>query len=114
MTPSPNKAFIENKNRTQHGKVVTRQEPKVDERILTLSFNLTAKDKEQFMERYASLCELLEVGYIELKTKYTKHKDGTPVVYKMIYEGCSQFSQFRQSIGKFSLKLNEPNPKDRR
>lgn len=114
MTPAPNKAFIENKSRTQHGKVVTRTEPKVDERSLTLSFNLTAKDKDKFMERYWALCDLLEVGYIELKTKYTKHKDGTPVVYKMIYGGCSQFSQFRQSIGKFALKLNEPNPKDRR
>lgn len=108
MTPAPNKALIENSSRLEHGKRITPSMPRVDSRSLTLSFNITAKDEEQFMQRYAALCELLEGGYIEMKTSFQKD-----VIYKMYYESCSQFSQFRRSIGKFSLKLNEPNPKDR-
>ena len=108
MTPVPNKPFIENKSRLEHGKRVINNNPKKDERNLTLSFNLTASDETQFMQRYVTLCKMLELGYVELKTKYQED-----VVYKMSYEGCTQFSQFRRSIGKFSLKLNEPNPDDR-
>lgn len=109
MTPAPNKEYIKNSSRLEDGSRVTKSTPRKNERSVTLSFNLTAKDEEQFMDRYARICdELLAGGYIELKTSFQKN-----VVYKMYYESCSQFSQFRQSIGKFSLKLNEPNPTDR-
>ena len=109
MTPAPNKAYIENSNRTRDGKVITNHNPKKDSRDLTLSFNITASDSTQFMQRYAKICdEILAKGYIEMKTEF---QEG--VVYKMYYSSCTQFSQFRQSIGHFSLKLNEPNPNDR-
>ena len=35
------------------------------------------------------------------------------IVYRTIYISCNQFSQFMQGIGKFVLKLNEPNPNNR-
>lgn len=109
MTPASNKEYIKNTSRTEHGSRITPSSPKKSERSVTLSFNLTAKDEEQFMSRYAKICEeILDGGYIEMKTSFQKD-----VVYKMFYESCTQFSQFRQAIGKFSLKLNEPNPKDR-
>lgn len=109
MTPAPNKAYIENSCRTEHGSTITNHMPKKDARSVTLSFNLTAKDETEFMSRYAKICdEVLDGGYIEMRTSF---QEG--VVYKMYYESCTQFSQFRQLIGKFSLRLNEPNPKDR-
>lgn len=74
----------------------------------TLQINLTAPDKDTFFRRYDSFCDELETGVLEIKTKYQP-----AVVYKTIYQSCQQFSQFMQGIGKFVLKLNEPNPKNR-
>lgn len=109
MTPSPNKSYIENKSRLEDGKRVIVHNPKVDERSVTLTFNLTAKDEGQFFERYNSFCEELAKGELHIKTKYQKG-----VVYKMVYESCTQFAQLIREIAKFSLKLTEPNPTDRK
>lgn len=84
------------------------RQPRVDVRNLTLQINLTASSEEQFFERYNSFCEELATGALEIETKYQPK-----VVYKTIYQSCSQFSQFMRGIGKFSLKLYEPNPNDR-
>lgn len=108
MTPAPTKGFIENKSRLEHGKRVIRDNPKVDERDLTLQLNLTANSDTQFFERYESFCAELETGYLEIRTKYQPN-----VVYRTSYISCQQFSQFMRGIGKFVLKLNEPNPKNR-
>lgn len=108
MTPSPNKAYIENKSRLEDGKRVIVHNPKVDERSVTLTFNLTAKNEDEFFTRYNSFCEELKNGYIEIKTKYQEN-----VVYRMVYESCTQFSQLIREIAKFSLKLTEPDPTDR-
>ncbi|MBQ5840263.1 MAG: hypothetical protein IIW42_09630 [Bacteroidaceae bacterium] len=108
MTPSPNKAYIENKSRLEDGKRVIVHNPKVDERSVTLTFNLTAKSEDEFFARYNSFCEELKNGYMEIKTKYQKN-----VVYRMVYESCTQFSQLIREIAKFSLKLTEPDPTNR-
>lgn len=108
MTPPANKAFIENESRLQHGKRVVVANPKLDQRNLTLQINLTAPTEEQFFVRYSNFCKVLATGVLHLKTKYQPG-----VVYKTIYLSCGQFSQFMRGIGKFSLKLNEPNPNDR-
>lgn len=108
MTPSPNKAYIENKSRLEDGKRVIVHNPKVDERSVTLSFNLTAKNEDEFFARYNGFCEELKKGYMEITTKYQ-----TNVVYRMVYESCTQFSQLIREIAKFSLKLTEPDPTNR-
>lgn len=108
MTPPPVKEFIENKSRLEHGKRIITSNPKVDERDITLTFNLTAKNEEQFFSRYNSFCNELATGVLNIKTKYQPD-----VMYRMIYLSCSQFTQFMRGIGKFSLKLSEPNPKNR-
>nr|DAG98139.1 MAG TPA: tail protein [Herelleviridae sp.] len=108
MTPPANKAFIENESRLQHGKQVLVANQKLDQRNLTLQINLTAPTEEQFFARYSSFCKVLATGVLHIQTKYQPG-----VVYKTIYLSCGQFSQFMRGIGKFSLKLNEPNPNDR-
>lgn len=108
MTPSPVKEFVENKSRLEHGKRIISSSPKVDERNVTLTINLTARNEQQFFERYLSFCSELETGVLNIKTSYQPN-----IIYKMIYLSCSQFTQFMRGIAKFSLKLNEPNPKDR-
>ena len=108
MTPASNKKIIENKSRLEHGKCVITSNPKKDERNLTLQINITAPDKDTFFARYDSFCDELDTGVLDIRTKYCP-----TVVYRTNYISCQQFSQFMQSIGKFTLKLNEPNPKNR-
>lgn len=108
MTPAPNKELVENKSRLEHGKRIITANPKKDERNITLQLNLTAPDKDTFFARYDSFCKELATGVLEIKTKYRPD-----IVYRTIYLSCQQFSQFMQGIGKFVLKLNEPNPSDR-
>lgn len=108
MTPAPNKAIIENRSRLQHGKRVITDNPKKDDRDLTLVINLTARSKEQFLARYASFCQELAKGRLDIKVAAMP---GT--VYRMDYQDCQQFSEFMFGIAKFSLRLNEPNPEDR-
>lgn len=109
MTPAPNKSFIENKSRLEHGKRVITTNPKVDERNVTLELQLTAKSETEFFNKYESFCEELATGVLNIRTKYQP-----TITYKMLYLSCNQFSQFMRGIGKFTLKLCEPNPTDRK
>ena len=108
MAPPPMKEFIENKSRLENGKRVITSNSKIDERNITLTFNLTAKSEDQFFARYNSFCEELATGVLHIRSKYQPN-----VVYKTIYLSCNQFTQFMRGIASFSLKLVEPNPADR-
>lgn len=108
MTPPPLKEFVEDSSRMEHGKHIDISNPKIDERNLTLQVNLTAKSKDEFFSRYLSFCEELAKGVLDIRTKYQPN-----ITYHTVYLSCSQFSQFMQGIGKFTLRLNEPNPAER-
>ena len=109
MTPAPNKEFISNKYRSKDGKTVIKHNPRLDEREITLPFNMTAKDSDTFMTNYARFCEeVLAKGEWVIRTRFQPN-----VWYRCIYLSCTQFSQFIQEMAKFSLKLNEPDPSDR-
>lgn len=110
MTPAGNKDLPENKSRLEHGKrvIIDTSVMKVDERQLTLTINLTAKNEVEFFTRYSSFCKELATGKLNIRTKYQPD-----VMYRTIYKSCSQFSQFMRGIAHFSLKLEEPNPTDR-
>lgn len=108
MTPAPNKKFIENSSRLEHGKRVITSNPMKDERNLTLQVCFTAPNEDLFFKRYSSFCKELDTGVLDIKTRYQPD-----IVYKTIYVSCSQFSQFMRGIAKFTIKLIEPNPSDR-
>lgn len=108
MTPPPLKEFIEDTSRLEHGKRVDTSNPKMNERNITLQINLTARNIDEFFSRYSSFCKELSTGVLEISTKYQP-----AVLYRTTYLSCSQFSQFMQGIGKFTLKLKEPDPSRR-
>ena len=110
MTPAPNKDLPQNKSRLDDGKSVITDVSliKKDERTLNLTINLTARNEEDFFARYASFCEELSKGVLEIVTKYQP-----TVKYRTIYKSCQQFSQFMRGIAHFSLRLEEPNPTKR-
>lgn len=123
MTPAPIKSLIENDSRLEHGKEMltsyTKTDSegaktevsmvKVDARDVTITFNITAKNEAEFLQRYYSFCSELEKGTLDISTSFLPD-----VVFHMIYVSCTQFSEFVLGIGKFSLKLIEPNPKNRK
>lgn len=109
MTPPSVKSYIENNDRTEHGKRYVTTPLYVDSRDITLQLNLTAKDEKQFFERYSLFCKELAKGILDIETSFQQG-----VVYHCLYQSCSQFSQFMRGIGKFSLKLTEPNPNTRK
>lgn len=109
MTPPPVKAYIDNNDRTEHGKSVIIDDIRVDSRDITLQLNLTARSEEEFFSRYSSFCDELAKGVLDIETAYQRG-----VVYHCIYLSCSQFSQFMRGIGKFTLKITEFNPKNRK
>ena len=109
MAPPPMKAVIESRYRTLHGKKVVNNAPRYDSRDLTLAIHITARNREQFFQRYSKFCQnVLANGYLEISTKYQPN-----VVYKCLYVSCQQFSEFMTKYAVFSLKLNEPDPTDR-
>lgn len=110
MTPAGNKDLPENKSRLEHGKRVITDASivRVDERQITLTINLTAKNEVEFFSRYSSFCKELATGKLNIHTKYQPG-----VIYRTIYKSCNQFSQFMRGIAHFSLRLEEPNPTDR-
>lgn len=109
MTPAPNKEFISNKYRSKDGKSVIRHNPRLDEREITVAFNMTAKDEKTFLANYAKFCEdVLAKGELVIQTSFQPD-----VWYRFVYLSCTQFSQYIRELAKFSLKLNEPDPSDR-
>lgn len=108
MTPAPVKEFTENKSRSIDGKQVLVKTPKIDERNIMLSINITAKDRTTFLSRYNSFCQELATGQLNIQTAFTGG-----IIYKTLYKDCRQFEQFNGRIGKFMLSLNEPNPANR-
>ena len=108
MTPPPLKDMIENKNRQEHGKRVVTTNPKIDERELSLPIHIKAASKESFLQKYGKFCEVLAKGVLDIRTVYQPN-----VVYRTLYQSCTQFSEYRLGLAKFTLKLNEPNPNNR-
>lgn len=108
MTPPPIKALIESTYRLKPGKIVIPKNVVFDSRDLTLEVHFTGKDRDTFYENYKKFCKVLEGGVLLINTKYQPD-----VYYRCIYVSCTQFRQFVESLAKFQLKLNEPDPTNR-
>jgi hypothetical protein len=108
MTPAPLKDLVKNSSNTQHGSRPVSTDMYTDERTLSLTINLTAKNEDEFFSRYLSFCDELYKGKLNIETKYQPG-----VIYKTYYQSCSQFTQFMRGIASYSLKLLESNCKDR-
>lgn len=108
LAPPAMKDNVTNTSRLEHGTRVDTSNPKVAQRELNLEIQMIADTEEQFYARHQSLCEELQKGAIDMYLS-----DRPTVVYHFVYNSCSQYTQFRRGIATLSLKLTEPNPKDR-
>lgn len=108
MTPAPNKDYLENECRIEHGKRVDTSNAKKDSRDLNLEIHLSAINKSDFLSKYYEFCKELAKGTLTLKVSHIPD-----VVFKTVYKSCSQFKEYNMGLAKFQLKLEEPNPDDR-
>lgn len=108
LTPPGMKERATFTSRLEDGSRIDNYEPKVASRDLNLELQMTAENPEEFYERYSSFCEELEKGCIDISTT-----DRRGVVYHLLYNSCSQYTQFCRGMATLSLKVTEPNPKDR-
>ena len=61
---SPMKEFIENKSRLEHGKRVIINNPKVDEREITLSFTIEGNSQSDYQSKKKAFFDELYKGKI--------------------------------------------------
>lgn len=109
MTPAPLKDMIENKSALENGKRVIRDKRKLDERTLTLGLNVTGKNGSSFLYNYSRFCsDVLAKGSMDITTKYQ-----SGVIYHLDYVSCNQFGEYGLEMGKYSLRVVEPNPANR-
>lgn len=108
MTPPPMKDYIADESRLEHGRRVIASNAKVDRRDVTLTLALYARSETAFYSRLNAFCTELEGARLDIELG-----DLPGTVYKCVYRSCSQFTQYNGRLAKFSLKLEEPNPKDR-
>ncbi len=95
-------------SRLEHGSRIDNSDPKTAQRELNLEIQLTARTPEEFFARHEAFCAELEKGAFTLSTT-----DRSKTVYHLLYNSCSQYTQFCRGIATLSLKCTEPNPKNR-
>ena len=107
---SPMKEFIENKSRLEHGKRVIINDPKIDEREITLSFTIEGNSQSDYQAKKKAFFEELYKGVVDIQVPANSNE-----IYHLIYLGKSvAYAQsLAQTFGKISAKFNEPNPANR-
>ena len=107
---SPMKEFIENKSRLEHGKRVIINDPKIDDREITLSFTIEGNSQSDYQAKKKAFFEELYKGVVDIQVPANSNE-----IYHLIYLGKSvAYAQsLDQTFGKISAKFNEPNPANR-
>ena len=107
---SPMKEFIENKSRLEHGKRVIINDPKIDEREITLSFTIEGNSQSDYQAKKKAFFEELYKGVVDIQVPANSNE-----IYHLIYLGKSvAYAQsLDHTFGKISAKFNEPNPANR-
>lgn len=107
---SPMKEFIENKSRLEHGKRVIVNNPKLDERDITLSFTIEGNSQSDYQAKKKAFFDELYKGTVDIQVPANSSE-----IYHLIYLGKSiTYAQsLDRTFGKISIKFNEPNPANR-
>lgn len=107
---SPMKNFIENKSRLEHGKKVIVDNPKLDEREITLSFTIEGNSQYDYQAKKKDFFDELYKAIITVQVPANSSD-----VYHLIYLGKSvTYAQsLDRTLGKVSAKFCEPNPASR-
>lgn len=107
---APMKEFIENKSRLEHGKRVIINNPKVDEREITLSFTIEGNSPSDYQTKKKAFFDELYKGVVDIQVPANSDE-----VYHLVYLGKSiTYGQnIERTFGKVSNRFCEPNPANR-
>lgn len=108
--PAPMKDFIENKSRLEHGKRVIINNPKLDERDVTLTFTIQGNSQADYQSKKSAFQNELYKGALTIQIP----SNGSEI-YHLIYTGksISYAQSLDRTFGKLTVKFNEPNPTNR-
>lgn len=108
FAPVPIKVFIENKSRLENGKQVVHNEPRVDERDVTLTFNLEGSTSEDYLQKYKRFKEELLKGLVTIEVPVLAE------TYHLTYQRSTTFAMnLERTFSRISVKFNESNPANR-
>lgn len=108
MTPTSIKTFVSDDCRLKNGTDYIVDNIRVTERYITLPLVMSAPTEKAFFNQHSMFCQELKKVQLNVKTSFQ-----SGVVYKCLYQSCTQYAQYMRGIAKFTLKLIEPNPTDR-
>ena len=98
VEPEPLKDAVSNKSTTENGKQVRReQQPKVDERDITLFVQLYATSRDEMFSKLIAFKKELKKRRMNIRTKF---EEG--VVYRCDYKSCKQFKSSQWLIISYS------------
>ena len=100
----------ENKSRLEHGKQVLMDNPKLDERELTLVFTVEGDSPADYQAKRTAFYEELYKGKIDIQIP-----ENSSDIYHLLYLGKSvAYAQsLDRTFGKISAKFCEYNPSNR-
>lgn len=108
-SPAPMKGIIENKSRLEHGKRVIFNNPKKDERELTLVFTLMGDSQKDYIDKYKAFVAEISAGDVAIKVPTLGEE-----VYHVYYLRSTTFAwNIDRTFSKIALKVCEPNPCNR-
>ena len=109
MTPPAMKERARNSSRLRHGEEIVGSVERVASREIALSMHLTAPNATIGLQRYYSFCNsVLTSGTVNIRYSLIPNKE-----FKCKYISCSNFTDFRNELMTFTLKLDEPDPANR-
>lgn len=109
MCPAPNKERARNTSRLRHGSEIAGTLERKDSRELSLPMHITAPSSQVGLQKFNDFCAVLDAGQVDLELT----RDLPNVIFRCKYISCTNFMEFRNQMFKFTLKLEEPNPKNR-
>ena len=110
LTPAPVKSYVSNDSRLEHGisMVATADCAKANQREIDLPMFLEGETEDDYLDKLEKLFDKIAYsGEICMKVPVLKR------VFKFVYSQCTKFGDYGLKKGNFTLKLVEPNPKDR-
>lgn len=109
LNTSRAKEYVKNESRLEHGSryLASSQYAKRAEREVSLDILFEASSMANFVTRYEAFTDKVSSGMFFLKIP-TYHR-----VFKLVYSDITPKQEYRENKAIFTLKLIEPNPKDR-
>lgn len=109
LTNAPMKEYIKNSSRLNAGSSITNSNPVVDERNLSLMFDIEGSSTSDYLAKLKLFYAEMNKGLVTIKVPPLG-----PDIYKLYYlKPGSCNGNVHKSASRITLQFTEPNPTDR-